>query len=489
MEDNLDQLNNMLKSLLKKLGKKAGKHLLKLLAPFMPYIIIVLLVVFFVLMLVAATYSSMPSAGTLTGIAPSSQDAVLKQDYITQANYYDTVNTWQVGGIVTPGNETTGEPISKPFYIPNANYGSEGFKNLSNTSKMTPTGDSDVDVVPDECGYVPVQALTWGLLQSTNLYIAYNFNEPTVSQANIKPLAIAMQPYFFYKESEIITTSVDSKGKSHTTIQYVRLLTEAYTVYGHHEYFYKWQTTHTKTITQTEEVPDKVVKIPSNYFLDTFNKFFDENYQTTSNPDYQQAKIAIFQGGQGFTQETEWMTWLQNTVTGGTGSISPPGGTPISGSGGTFPYTQNILQYESYINEYAQQYNLPPALVCAIMAQESGGNPDSISLANCLGLMQLSADKFTEAELDSGEWEDPNLNIQMGCEYIRSVADTLGYGSDFASNPVELQNVIAGYNAGPGAVLEYGGIPPYAETQTYVPDVLSFYQQFQGLLGQGGNGG
>lgn len=111
-----------------------------------------------------------------------------------------------------------------------------------------------------------------------------------------------------------------------------------------------------------------------------------------------------------------------------------------------------------------------PALVLAVISVESAGNPVAVSSAGAQGLMQLmpaTAERF--GVTDS---LDPSENIQGGVAYLDWLM------GEFEGDPVV---VLAGYNAGEGAVQKYEGVPPFAETRDYVPKVLSAFQVARGL--------
>ncbi|MEP1200606.1 lytic transglycosylase domain-containing protein [Tateyamaria sp.] len=111
-----------------------------------------------------------------------------------------------------------------------------------------------------------------------------------------------------------------------------------------------------------------------------------------------------------------------------------------------------------------------PALVLAVMMVESGGKPDAKSGAGAEGLMQLmpaTADRF-----GVGDSFEPAQNIEGGVKYLDWL---MGH---FDRDPVL---VLAGYNAGEGAVRKHQGVPPYSETRDYVPKVLATFQLARGL--------
>lgn len=111
----------------------------------------------------------------------------------------------------------------------------------------------------------------------------------------------------------------------------------------------------------------------------------------------------------------------------------------------------------------AKKYNVDPRLVAAVAETESNGNQDCVSSAGAIGVMQLMPD--TAASLGVNPY-DKQQNIEGGAKYLREMLDTFGG---------DVQKAVAAYNAGPNAVKNYGGIPPYRETQNYVNKVLDIY--------------
>jgi soluble lytic murein transglycosylase-like protein len=115
------------------------------------------------------------------------------------------------------------------------------------------------------------------------------------------------------------------------------------------------------------------------------------------------------------------------------------------------------------IEQAAARNGLSPALLTGLIRQESGFNPSARSSAGALGLTQLMPS--TAASLGVAEPLDPAQSIEGGARYLAGMLRR--FGGDTAS-------ALAAYNAGPGAVEQYGGVPPYPETQQYVAKVLAY---------------
>ncbi|MCL6611505.1 MAG: lytic transglycosylase domain-containing protein [Peptococcaceae bacterium] len=112
---------------------------------------------------------------------------------------------------------------------------------------------------------------------------------------------------------------------------------------------------------------------------------------------------------------------------------------------------------EAMVDRVAAKYGLDPALLRAVVEVESDFNPLAVSGAGAMGLMQLMPD--TARSLGVKNPFDPMENLEGGARYLKSMIGR------FNGN---LRLALAAYNAGPGAVEKYGGVPPYGETLSYL---------------------
>jgi len=116
------------------------------------------------------------------------------------------------------------------------------------------------------------------------------------------------------------------------------------------------------------------------------------------------------------------------------------------------------------IHELAQQHDVAPRLVHAMIRVESNFNPRAVSRTGAQGLMQLMP--ATAQRYQVNDPFNPRANIEGGIRYLKDL---------FRQFPGDIRRTLAAYNAGEGAVRRFGGIPPYPETQQYIERVLTLY--------------
>jgi soluble lytic murein transglycosylase-like protein len=131
------------------------------------------------------------------------------------------------------------------------------------------------------------------------------------------------------------------------------------------------------------------------------------------------------------------------------------------------PHALNPAEIDGLVTGASSDQGVPKGLVRAVLMAESAGDPSAISTAGAQGLMQLMPG--TSAACGVANPFDPTENVECGSGYLKSLL--VRY-----HNNVTL--AVAAYNAGPGAVDRYHGVPPYPETRAYVARVIAAYRSY-----------
>jgi len=146
---------------------------------------------------------------------------------------------------------------------------------------------------------------------------------------------------------------------------------------------------------------------------------------------------------------------------------TPPPPPPPTPTVVAVPTPEPKLSPHDLVTRAAERAGLPPAIVHSIARAESAYQPDALSPKGAIGLMQLMPQ--TAAELNADP-HDPAQNADAGARYLRQLLEK--YDG-------VVSKAVAAYNAGPGAVDKYNGVPPYKETIEYVQRVLRQYDKEQ----------
>jgi soluble lytic murein transglycosylase-like protein len=172
-----------------------------------------------------------------------------------------------------------------------------------------------------------------------------------------------------------------------------------------------------------------------------------------------QQQIAAFTGQATATPTTSFASQLAGaqSATATTATATP---TTLGGGAAT--------QYDAQITAAATKYGIDPALLKGLIRQESNFDASARSSAGAQGLTQLMPGTASSLGVDPS---DPAQAIDGGARYLKQQLDRFG------GDP---SKALAAYNAGPGAVAKYGGVPPYAETQSYVTKVLGYAAEYEG---------
>jgi soluble lytic murein transglycosylase-like protein len=184
-----------------------------------------------------------------------------------------------------------------------------------------------------------------------------------------------------------------------------------------------------------------------------------------------QQQISAFSGQSAAAPSTSFASQLASAQSGaGTTTTTPAAGTPTPTTlGGGSP-----TQYDAQITAAATKYGIDPALLKGLIRQESNFDAAARSGAGAQGLTQLMPG--TASSLGVTDATDPAQAIEGGAKYLKQQLDRFG------GDPTK---ALAAYNAGPGAVAKYGGVPPYAETQNYVQKVLGYAAEYEATAAGG----
>lgn len=143
-------------------------------------------------------------------------------------------------------------------------------------------------------------------------------------------------------------------------------------------------------------------------------------------------------------------------------------GNHSTGGGGGSSFQPRASEFDGLIASAAARYDLDQNLLKAVVQAESNFSPTATSHAGAKGLMQLM--DATAQQLGVTNSYDPVENIEGGARFLRQMLNRYN-GNELLA--------LAAYNAGPGAVDKWGGLPPYSETQAYVPRILNLRDKYR----------
>ena len=153
------------------------------------------------------------------------------------------------------------------------------------------------------------------------------------------------------------------------------------------------------------------------------------------------------------------------------GGVRPPAAPPAAPPIVSLVATPRS-SWDRWIQEASDLNSLDPKLLRSVIQVESAFNARAVSREGARGLMQLMP--ATARELGVADSFDPQQSILGGARYLKQMMDEFG----------RIELALAGYNAGPGAVRRYKGIPPYMETRDYVRKVMSLYRGVAPVLSE-----
>jgi soluble lytic murein transglycosylase-like protein len=180
---------------------------------------------------------------------------------------------------------------------------------------------------------------------------------------------------------------------------------------------------------------------------------------------------AVAPGGNGGKDFASQLTAASSAAPAAASTAAPAGTTFAAAGGSALPAG---VPSDAEITAAARRHGIDPALLAGLVRQESNFDPNAGSPAGARGLTQLMP--ATAAGLGVTDVTDPAQALEGGARYLAQ--QLTHFGGD-------VTKALAAYNAGPGAVERFGGVPPYAETQAYVRKVQAFAAAYRGTPAAG----
>jgi len=410
----------------KKLAKAALKKAVTALAPLLISFTPLVLAVLAAIILFAAVYGSMPQDQSLTGVLPTAQDTIIRSNAELEVAKNNVKETWLVSH---KGSQLLGYLADR--------YGSD--RKIINK---------------------------WGDAYAPALYKALQTaGEDKLADigwlnSEIKKLAGALRPFFYYKESFVTVCGEDG---CETYIVY--LLTEANTIRGNYRYTYEWVTEYFEGGSITyERLKDTVLVGPKWVRLENYlKKYLDvpEGENVTL------ARQMVFEVGEGFSARKEWLEWL-NTAFGNTAAWA---------SGAMVP-----AELRAYFDEAAQRFGIPSWFLAAVAMKESSFIPAATGRdgTGSYGLMQTLPENWDRYAPILGfdpaaDKDNPRAQILVGAYMLASYGFHVNWdGPDWKEESLP---VLVAYNAGPGKV----GNPGMTEyvRKNYAEPIWAYAESFK----------
>jgi hypothetical protein len=448
----LDKLKRAAGKAVKNLLKAGAKKILLMLLPYLAPLIPFVIIFFVIAVLIAATYSAMTPYSYMTGVKPSPEDEKIRQKYEQLCGEYNVKDTWLVnpGDPVTPGdgNKYESSP-DNPFYPGQGEW----------IGQMVDRYRHDYEL-----------RVTWGQLHGACLFWNYATGEPEIPDTQREKTAEDLHPYFYYKESEVITCSKDG-----CTTDIVYLLVEAYTIQGHYQYHYEWVTetygkgedSYTVTYEKLKDIqqilPDKWQRLKD--WMKTEYELKD------GNEGIELARTWLWEATRGFDARQEWLQWLL----------------------GRYDYSAFVSsamvppELMPFFKEAGEQFGIPWWFLAAVAFKESSFNPQAEnSKSGCYGLMQVSPDNWKRYAPVLGfdpvmDRDNPRAQIMVGAYILKGYIGSVNWEGDWK------EQTLPGLTAY-GGFIEVPPDKPYESTEEwcraeYASKIWELAERFQNVSG------
>lgn len=411
------------KKLAGKLAKAAGRKILVMLAPYIPAILMFILAFILALLIIASIYSAMAPQNAMTGVENSPEDQKIIADYNELCDKYNVIDTWVVNKNPLGPDENGGcESIPKnPFY---------NSKTIGYGTQFTHLGNME-----DRYRQDYKLRSKWSVMHSIAVYWAYTQGANDIPHDKREEITNSLHPYFFYKNSLVIITTTDKDGNTSTEKMPVYLLVEAYSLYGHYQYHYKWVTeVHEKSSITYEKLSSTQQILPNKW--QRLEDYIKNSYGLKPDDDMELNRTSILEAAEGFEQHKEWVDWLNRNVgvqNYASSSMIPP-------------------ELVSMFKEAESKYGIPWWFLAALAFKESSFNPQSENpKTHCYGLMQQSPANWEyyskllgyDPKLDK---DNPQAQIMCGAYMLRQLGlENIDWGEDWKSKTLGVLTFYGGY--------------------------------------------
>lgn len=437
--------------------KLAGMVFTKIIAPFLPYIAAFLVVVLLLSTFVGAVYSAFPVGGILTAEKfPTQKDEEEKRKYQQLAAEYNRAEHWL---ITTSCPQSAGADGQKEPMPRDVCYPGSGVQKLSELSD--PENGSQY-------------MLNWGQIYSVAFYWASVNRKDEIPDSKKKEIAGKMKPYFYYRPSIVVYEKYDPQTGTWQVVESntVYRLVEVNSIAGHYQYYYQWRV-------RTVELPDgskERISQEEVYSVqlvgdrwDRLKEVIKEVCDLETEKDIQEACIAVWEMGEAFYRQQERLAWLQYAADSG-----------LLDSAGIPP------QFLELFEEAERQFGIPWWFLAAVAYRESRFDPQAVSNAGAIGLMQVMPFNFERYAPKLGfsypaDRYNPRAQVLVGAcllaEYLGnpSAIDWEKDGWKKDNRVIEALLKYSNYDETP-AMRQQALSPPHG----YVYDILSYAETFKG---------